>query len=89
VVLGSDLILTDDADSMVSGANAALFADVLSNFVDLSGDGTVVVPSKPYTVTALTVPTASGLVVGSLYIAIVPIALMVFGIMIWARRRKT
>ncbi|MDR1797483.1 MAG: Gldg family protein [Clostridiales Family XIII bacterium] len=89
VVLGSDMILTDEVDGMVSGANAALLADILSNFVDLAGDGAaVVIPAKDYTISALTVPRAVALVVGGTYTAVAPLALLAIGLLVWLRRRR-
>jgi ABC-2 type transport system permease protein len=88
VLLGSSLILSDEADQVVSGANAALFSDILSALGGEDAAGAVVVPAKEYDVSTLVVSAASALAVGICYIAVFPVALLALGIFVWMRRRR-
>lgn len=82
---GND-IFTEEASQMVYGNNAALFAGVLSQFVD---NGTVsVIPVKNYGYERLTIHQAGVILSGLVTAILVPVALLIAGIVIWVRRRR-
>ena len=85
VFSGSGLF-TDEISQMVYGNNAALFTGVVSQFVD--SEVTSIIPVKSYTFSQLTINQASTVFAGLAIAIIVPIALLVIGIVIWARRRR-
>lgn len=82
---GND-IFTEEASQMVYGNNAALFAGVLSQFVD---NGTVsVIPVKNYGYERLTIHQAGVVLSGLVMAIVVPVVLLIAGIVIWIRRRR-
>lgn len=90
-VLGSAMMCTDSANQIVSGHNATLFNGIVNALVttdDGSGDNAVVIAAKDYTVSNLTVSANAMLVYGILWGIFMPIALIIVGIIVWARRRK-
>lgn len=88
IVLGSQMLLTDDADSMVAGTNSGMFGDIISNYVDADGMVTIVVPVKNYDASQLTIAASTSLLIGLGMLILLPIILLVAGIIIWAKRRK-
>lgn len=88
VVYGSPLLLSDEADSIVSGNNATMFADVMGMFVDQTELSGSVIPVKELTLSNLTVSTAFATSFGIVMTIVLPIFLVVFGIVIWVMRRK-
>lgn len=90
-VLGSAMMCTDSANQIVSGHNATLFNGIVNALVttdDGNSDNAVVIAAKDYTVSNLTVSANAMLVYGILWGIFMPIALIIIGILVWARRRK-
>lgn len=90
-VLGSAMMCTDSANQIVSGHNATLFNGIINALVttdDGNSDNAVVIAAKDYTVSNLTVSANAMLVYGILWGIFMPIALIIIGIIVWARRRK-
>lgn len=90
-VLGSAMMCTDSANQIVSGHNATLFNGIVNALVttdDGNSDNAVVIAAKDYTVSNLTVSANAMLVYGILWGIFMPIALIIIGISVWARRRK-
>lgn len=90
-VLGSAMMCTDSANQIVSGHNATLFNGIVNVLVttdDGNSDNAVVIAAKDYTVSNLTVSANAMLVYGILWGIFMPIALIIIGIIVWARRRK-
>lgn len=90
-VLGSTMMCTDSANQIVSGHNATLFNGIVNALVttdDGNSDNAVVIAAKDYTVSNLTVSANAMLVYGILWGIFMPIALIIIGIIVWARRRK-
>lgn len=90
-VLGSAMMCTDSANQIVSGHNATLFNGIVNALVttdDGNSDNAVVIAAKDYTVSNLTVSVNAMLVYGILWGIFMPIALIIIGIIVWARRRK-
>lgn len=85
-VFTSDGMFAKEADSMVSGANLSVFSATISSFVDHAS--TVSIPVKSYDAEYLTVPQTSALLVGAVFVVIIPLVLIVAGIVIWVRRRR-
>ncbi len=90
IALGSSYIFTDKANEMVSGKNAKLFTDILNNTVENSKEeaNTIVIPSKDYSVSNLTISQRAVLIYGLLWGIFMPLISIVVGIVIWAKRRK-
>ncbi len=86
-LFSSELLFTDSADEMVSGANLTLFNNTFSSFID-EQEGSVSVPVKSYEEDYITVSQGMILLWGAVVIVMIPLALLVCGIIIWARRRK-
>lgn len=90
-VLGSAMMCTDSANQIVSGHNATLFNGIVNALVttdEENSDNAVVIAAKDYTVSNLTVSANAMLVYGILWGIFMPIALIIIGIIVWARRRK-
>ena len=88
VVFGSTEMLTDNADSIVSGRNVSMFSDVLGQLAGDDGESAGVIPVKEYTLGTLTVTSLGTLIGGLTATVILPILLIVTGVVIWAVRRK-
>lgn len=86
VVYGCEQMFTDDADTVVSGANKQLFTNTVSSFVE--HEVTVSIPAKSYEVSYLTV-TQSDIIMWMLVTTIIlPLGCLIAGFVIWFRRRK-
>ena len=86
IVYGCDQLFTDEANSMVSGANLVLFTNTLSSFVD--HEVSVSIPVKSYEISYLTVPQAKSVLVGLMTMIVIPVGCLAAGFVIWFRRRK-
>lgn len=88
-VFGSAEMFTDNADSMVAGRNAKLFSGTVAR---MAGDDTepasVVIPVKDYSVSQIMVSENTMIIYGLLWSILMPLALIIVGIVVWARRRK-
>jgi len=87
-IFTSELMFTDDADSMVSGNNSSMFAGIISYLASSDNTASVVIPVKEYSTESITVPTSTLIIFSVGFIVVVPLALIILGIIIWARRRK-
>lgn len=86
VVYGCGEIFTDEASSMVSGANRILFTNTVSGFVN--HEVSVSIPVKSYDVSSLTVPQSMVMMIGLITVILLPFGCLVAGFVIWFRRRK-
>lgn len=86
VVYGTEQLFTDDANSMVSGANQMLFTNTISGFVD--HEVSISIPVKSYEVSTLTVNQTEAIFIGLITTIILPVGCLVAGFIIWFRRRK-
>lgn len=90
VVVGSAYMFTDSANEMVSGRNAKLFHGIVNTMIttETGEDNAVVIAAKDYSIPVLTVSQRAVFVYGLLWGIFMPLAAIVVGIIIWARRRK-
>ncbi len=88
VAIGSLMLFTDSADEVVSGNNAAMFEDVVSELIGDVDLSTSVIAAKDYTLSAITVSSIGTIISAIGIIIIVPILLIAVGVVIWVRRRK-
>ena len=88
VVAGSVEMFADRADQIVSGNNSAMFTDIIAQMVGDSDLATSVIPTKDYTLSAITVDAAAGILYGLGLMIVLPVIMMILGIVIWASRRK-
>lgn len=88
VVTGSADMFSDEADEIVSGCNSSMFTDILSEMVGDSNLAISVIPTKDYTLSAITVNAAAGIMYGLCIMILLPLILIVSGAVIWALRRK-
>ncbi|MCR5468604.1 MAG: Gldg family protein [Lachnospiraceae bacterium] len=87
-VVTSQLMFTDEADSMVSGTNVSLFTGMISAMVDTDGIGSIVIPVKEYSSSNLTIAASLLITFGVAFVVALPIILIIIGITIWLRRRR-
>lgn len=90
VVYTSTAMFTDSADQMVSGNNSTLFSSTLGQLVDTTEEntGAVVIPVKEYNISTMTVPASTQIMYGAAFIVLLPLILIVWGIIVWLKRRK-
>lgn len=90
VVVGSSYMFTENANSIVSGRNAKLFQGIVEGMIDTetTNKSAVVIPAKDYSVSSLTISQRTMIVYGIMWGILMPIAAMIAGVVIWARRRK-
>lgn len=86
IVYGCDQLFTDEASSMVSGANQVLFTNTVSSFVN--HEVSVSIPVKSYEISYLTVPQSKAVLVGMVTVIVLPVGCLAAGFVIWFRRRK-
>ena len=86
IVYGCDQLFTDEANSMVSGANRVLFTNTVSSFVE--HEVSVSIPAKSYEISYLTIPQSKAVLVGMMTIIVIPVGCLAAGFVIWFRRRK-
>ncbi len=88
IVVSDAQLFTDSADEMVAGNNKNLFKGITASF---GGDETetVSIPVKEYSLSTLTVNAAAARVLGILLTICIPAGLMIAGIIIWIRRRRS
>lgn len=87
-VFGSTEMFSDNADSIVSGRNSRLFSGVVNVMIGEEETPAIVIPVKDYSVSQIIVSARTMLVYGLLWSILLPLALIVAGIVVWARRRK-
>lgn len=88
VVFGSTEMFTDGADEVVSKNNSKLFTDTITELTGDSDLATSVIPTKEYTLGAITVDAAAGIMFGLCIMIVLPLGMIVAGIVIWSMRRK-
>lgn len=86
IVYSCDSIFTDEADSIVSGANKELFKSSVNSIV--TADVSVSIPVKEYAASYLTVPQLQIVTIGLITVLVIPLVLLIAGIVITVRRRK-
>ena len=86
VLYSCEQIFTDEASSMVSGANRLMFINTISQFVD--HEVSISIPAKSYEVTYLTIPQSKAVLVGIITAVVLPVSCLAVGFVIWYRRRK-
>lgn len=86
-LFSSELLFTDSADEMVSGANLVLFNNTFSSFIE-EQKGSVSVPVKSYEEDYITVSQGMIILWGTVVVVMIPLVLLITGIVIWVRRRK-
>ncbi|MDD6579021.1 MAG: Gldg family protein [Lachnospiraceae bacterium] len=88
IVLASSYMLVDDVESMAPGQNTRLFSNILSAFGGDASKGSVSVASKSYSYQNLQFSARAVVLYGLLWGLMIPIALILIGIIIWAVRRR-
>ncbi len=86
VVLGCQTFFTDDVSSAVSNTNLTVFNNVIGKFTQHQGN--VSIPVKEYTASQLMVTRLGVFVLFPLLAAVLPVAFLIAGFVIWLRRRK-
>lgn len=86
ILYSSPMLFTDGANQYTMDNNLKLFTNAVSA---MTGETeSVSVPVKSYEISYLTVPSASAIRYGILFMGILPVGMLVIGIVIWIRRRK-
>lgn len=89
VVLSSCYMFLDNVEQIAPGMNSALFGNIVSNSIVSSDDSdAIVVAPKPYNATVLQFTALQVGVFAVVWIALIPLALLVFGITIWVVRKR-
>lgn len=87
VVYSSEYLFSDDADQMVSGSNSQLFSGSVSAVTEAS-ESSISIPAKEFGDTSLTVSAGSAIMIGVIFIILIPAALVIAGVAIWLVRRR-
>ena len=86
IVIGCEDFFTDDASSMVSGANQMIFNNIMGSFSD--NEVSVSIPVKSYEISSLMVPQVNIVAIGINVAVVLPFGCLIAGFVIWFRRRK-
>lgn len=88
-VFGSTYVFSDSADAYVSGRNTKLFSGLMSYAMPTDEENSgVVIPSKAYDASYLTVSSALIRIYGFFFSLFLPLVLIAAGIAVWAVRRR-
>jgi len=86
ILYSCGFIFTDQANQYTMDNNLRLFTNAVSAF---AGEGeSISVPVKSYSADYLTVSVASALTYGAVYAILIPVGFLLYGIIVWYRRRK-
>ena len=86
-VVGSPYMFSDQADQLTSNANLKIFTNIVNECVS-DDASTVVVPAKSVNAERFIIKSSAGLIIFIILLVVVPVALLVAGFVIWAKRRK-
>jgi len=86
VLYSCELLFTDEANQMVSGANLMLFTNTVSRFVEHTVS--VSIPVKSYEVSTLLLSQSQIVLLGLIATIILPVGCLIAGFVIWFRRRR-
>ncbi len=86
IIYSSEYLFSESADAMVSGNNMKLFTGSISNFA--SHTSSVSVPSKSYDIQYIIIPQSMIILLGLLLTVIIPFGIIIFGFIIWFKRRR-
>ncbi len=85
-LFGTSNIFVREIDDRVGGANMELFTNAVNDMVDKKVNTTI--PPKSYDDSVLTVPFGSALLLGLLFVLLLPLAVLASGIILFIRRRR-
>lgn len=88
IVYSCSGMFKDEVNQAVAGNNSALFSGAMNGLVDTSSNTTTVIPVKKYEAESLVVSTKVVIFGAALGVAVIPLALVISGIVIWVKRRK-
>ena len=86
MVLGSDLMLSEEIDAAVNGNNLSLFMNGLNSMIGL--EDTTVIPMKIYSYPPVIINETAVNIYSVLLIVILPVALVLTGFIIWFDRKR-
>ncbi len=86
VLFSSVTMFTQAADAMVSNANQKVFVSTVGKY--MGKENAISIPAKSFDLGYLSTTYADLIVISVITVILLPIALLVCGIVIWARRRK-
>ena len=86
LLFSSYVMFTSSADTMVSGANSQLFANCLGTFGTY--DAGISIPVKSYEVSTLLLTQQNIVILAVITTAVIPLAFLITGLVVWLRRRK-
>lgn len=85
-VFGTSNIFVTEINDRVGGANVDLFTNALKEMTDT--ELTAAIPAKSYNKEPLTVPFGRAILIGLVFILIIPLSVLILGIWLFLRRRK-
>lgn len=85
---GSAYTFTDQVSEVVSGRNETLFSQTISSSIPDQISSSVSIPSKSYSDAYITVSQKLVLIYGIIFSVLLPVFLIIYGIVLWAIRRK-
>ena len=86
IIIATENLFTESADTLVPGNNVKLFSSVLSALVE--HESSVSIPVKFYDSTYLIFPARVYAIVAVMTIIVVPLGCLIIGFVIWYSRRK-
>ena len=81
-------IFTDSTNSIVANANLTIFNNCIAEYID-SEVQTLVIPSKTFSAESLIISAGTGMFIGLIVTAVIPLVLLITGFIIWYQRRKS
>lgn len=85
-VVGGESLFTSLADEMAPGNNVKLFSSMISSMADR--EASVAIPVKSISMSNLTFRAQTAYIAAILCVAVVPLATLIAGFVIWLRRRR-
>lgn len=86
VIIASENLFTENADSIVPGCNVKLFSGVLTAMTE--HESSVSIPVKQYDTSIIAFSSRASYIVGVVSIVLIPLSCLIIGFVIWFNRRK-
>lgn len=86
VIFATSYVMTEEADTMVSGNNFALITKTVGWLTDM--DSSIAIPAKSYEISYLQITAADVNRWMIITVAVIPVVILAWGFVVWFRRRR-
>ncbi|MBR2186764.1 MAG: Gldg family protein [Lachnospiraceae bacterium] len=87
-LFGTANIFAEEINNRVGGANTELVTNALGSMISEKNVNAVNIPAKRFNSSTLTVPYGTAMLLGFLFVLVLPLGILLSGIMLYLRRRR-